>query len=443
MTSPATAKRTTGEAGRAWRCRPNRPKCRAMITGTAVSMLVLSACGATSATAQARAAGVGTDAPSLATPLATSVRASGGTWATVAMGDLGQPLNTFWQLLFRPDGPGSWSDRVEATAVATNGGLVLAGGGGPLIVGVRPSHDLTFSPLIATTDGGRSWSNGLLDQGLASRPGALAGGPSGRALAITDSRGGAEVVQDTGNLSSWQPLVTARALASTASGRACDPGAITSVGYLSSTAVVGTSCRRPGEAGIFVQRGGTWLPTGPALAPRTGPSGFGPAGFGPSGSERAEVLGLVPSGSGLAALIGLSAASSGARVVGTTTRPATNLVAAWASRNGTWRASPAFGLGTGSRLVSFGGTPAGGVFALVDAPRGDMELAIAAGPTSGWHRLPAPPKTTATVALLPGGTVDALAVKNTVLTVWALSPGTTGWVKAQVLNVPVQFGSSS
>ena len=62
----------------------------------------------------------------LPTPLATSVPAGGGTWATVAMGDLGQPLNTFWQLLFRPAGTNSWSDRVEATAVATNGGLVLA-----------------------------------------------------------------------------------------------------------------------------------------------------------------------------------------------------------------------------------------------------------------------------------------------------------------------------
>ena len=118
------------------------------------------------------------EAPSVPTPLATSVRGSGGTWATVAMGDLGQPLNTFWQLMFRPDGSGKWTDHVEATATATNGGLVLAGGGGPLIVGVRPSNDLTFSPLISTTNAGRSWSNGLLDEGLASRPDALAGGPA-------------------------------------------------------------------------------------------------------------------------------------------------------------------------------------------------------------------------------------------------------------------------
>ncbi len=68
---------------------------------------------------------------------------------------------------------------------------------------------------------------------------------------------------------------------------------------------------------------------------------------------------------------------------------------------------------------------------------------MAQNSTSRWDQLPAPPKTTATVAFLRGGTVDALAVKRAVLTVWALSPGTTRWAKAQVLNVPIQFGSSS
>ena len=87
-----------------------------------------------SAAAAAPSANAGAGPPSLPTslalptPLATSVPAGGGTWATVAMGDLGQPLNTFWQLLFRPAGT-MWSDHVEATAVATNGGLVLASGG--------------------------------------------------------------------------------------------------------------------------------------------------------------------------------------------------------------------------------------------------------------------------------------------------------------------------
>ncbi len=386
--------------------------------------------GGVIATAQAPAVGGTAGAEPLPTPLATSVRASGGTWATVAMGDLGQPLNTFWQLLFRPDGPASWSDRVEATAVATNGGLVLAGGGQALVVGVRPSNLLRFSPLIATTTAGRSWSNGLLGQGLAPRPAALATAPGDRALAIVEGRGGTRVVRATGNLLSWQPVTTARALASGSSGRACDPGPVTAVGYLASAAVVGTSCRRPGQAGVFVQNGGTWLRGGPPIPP---------------GSGRAEVLGLVPEGGGLAALIGLSPAES---TGGATETTGTSLIASWASpsglgASGKWRSSAALSLGTGVGLVSFGPTTGGGIFAVLTSPKGGMELAVAQNPASGWDQLPAPPKTTATVAFLRGGTVDALAVKRTVLTVWALSPGTTRWAKAQVLNVPIQFGSSS
>jgi hypothetical protein len=435
-----------------------RPGRRVLTAGTALPVFVLGAGfvlgtgGATSAAAQDRGLGVASasgaagvpgvgEAPSVPTPLATSVRANGGTWATVAMGDLGQPLNTFWQLMFHPDGAGKWTDHVEATATATNGGLVLAGGGGSLIVGVRPSNDLTFSPLISTTNGGRSWSDGLLDQGLASRPEALAAGPGGRALAIVEGRGGAEVVRSNGNLTTWQPLMTARALAAVPSGRTCDPATITSVGYLAGAAVLGTSCQRSGQSAIFVQQGETWHQAGPPRSSSSGPYQRG----------RAEVLGLMPDGGGLAALVGLAppgtkeggAKEGGAKERGAATTLDPGFVVAWATTSGIWRTSPAYSLGTGHHLASFGATPAGGVFVLGQGPSGGMALAVAGGPGLSWRDLPAPPNSTATVAFLPGGTVDALAVKSTTLTVWALSPGTTSWAKAQVLDVPVQFGSSS
>ncbi|HTT92932.1 MAG TPA: hypothetical protein VMF65_25485 [Acidimicrobiales bacterium] len=404
---------------------PHRAGRRAAVAGTGLATLIFGLGGASSAGAQA--GGAGAAGPAFSTPLATSVQAGGGTWATVAMGNLKQPLNTFWQLMFRPDGSSTWSDRVEATAVATNGGLVMAAGANALVVGVRPSNDLTFSPLISTTNAGRSWSNGLLDQGLASRPRALALGPGGRALAVVEGRGGAEVVRGTGNLSSWQPLATTRALASAPAGRACSPSAITSVGFLSSTAVIGSSCQRPGEAGIFMENGHSWKLSGPNLASRAG---------------RAEVLGLMPAQGGLATLLGLTAAARGV-----TGAPATgpSLVAAWAGSNGKWRTSAPLGLGNNGRLVSFGAASAAGdgIFALTASPDGRMELAVTSGPRPVWEHFPAPPQTTATVAFLPGGTIDALAVHNVVLTVWALSSGSSAWVKRQVLDVPVQFGSSS
>jgi hypothetical protein len=97
----------------------------------------------------------------------------------------GQPRSAgkhVWQLLFRPAGTASWSDQVESTATATNGGLVLASAGGrSLIVGVRPAEDFTFSPLISTDDAARSWSNGLLTDGLAAHPDALATDAAGHA----------------------------------------------------------------------------------------------------------------------------------------------------------------------------------------------------------------------------------------------------------------------
>ena len=92
-------------------------------------------------------------APTFTTPLATSLPTSAGTWASVPMGHLDQPLNTFWQLLFRPSGGGPWSSHVQATAVATNGGLVLASPhASGLIAGVLPSNLLTFSPLIYSVE---------------------------------------------------------------------------------------------------------------------------------------------------------------------------------------------------------------------------------------------------------------------------------------------------
>ena len=62
--------------------------------------------------------------------------------------------NNFWQLFVRPAGTTRWK-LVTPPGVADNGGLVLADGGQSLVTGFRPSQYLTYSPLIATRDGGR------------------------------------------------------------------------------------------------------------------------------------------------------------------------------------------------------------------------------------------------------------------------------------------------
>ena len=93
-------------------------------------------------------------APSLDTSLDTTA----GTWAAVVMGGSAAQDNNFWQLFIRPAGSTRWK-LVTPPGTADNGGLVLADAGGSLITGFRPSQNLTYTPLIQTSDGGQAWAS--------------------------------------------------------------------------------------------------------------------------------------------------------------------------------------------------------------------------------------------------------------------------------------------
>jgi hypothetical protein len=357
-------------------------------------------------------------APALATPLATSLPTSAGTWATVPMGHLEQPLNTFWQLLFRPVGGGSWSNHVEATAVATNGGIVLASPHGTsLIAGLLPSNLLTFSPLIYSASAGRSWSNGLLPEGLAARPDALAASSLAQGLALVSGHAGTQVLASAGSLSVWRTAVTQNELAATPAGRACGVAAVTAVAYLGTNPLVGASCARPGLAGLFVQRAGGWQLLQGAL----------PAAL---ARDRVEVLALDSVGSGIGALL---AASGGA---GQTVLIAARYAA------GSWASSTPLPVSASQQVSSFGPTGSDGAFVLLTSSARPAQLAIANGPAAVWQQLPPPPAGTATVAFGPAASVEALAAAGTVLDIWALEPRVRVWVHRQTMNVPIEYGSS-
>ena len=117
--------------------------------------------------------------PAAATaPLATSMTEAGGeAWAIVAMGGPAAAENAFWELFTRPAGSTRW-ELDTPPGVADNGGLVASGSGSALTVAVRPSQRLTFSPLAATTDGGKTWGTGLIDAPVAAVPDALAPVPA-------------------------------------------------------------------------------------------------------------------------------------------------------------------------------------------------------------------------------------------------------------------------
>lgn len=375
----------------------------------------ISGCSTASSTDGSSAAAV----TAIPTPLSTSLTTAKGTWVAVPMGHLNQPLNTFWQLFYRADGSSSWTNEVEATAVATNGGLVLASAeDGSLVVGVRPSERLTFSPLIATPNSGRSWSNGVLNEGLAPHPDALATISSGQSLALVSGRGGTAVLESAGNLSTWRTLTTESVL-SAGPGRACDLTAVDAVAFMGGRALVGASCARSGTVGMFSERPNGWQPIGPAL-----PSAIA------HGSVQVLALHAVSGG-----ILALLAVSSGGRA---------RLVTAWTGDVGqSWSVSGTLLLASPERVTSFGLATGGGMFVLLSRPSGAESLDVLATPTSGWRQLPPPPTGTATVAVGPKATTQALAVDEGVLTVWSLAAGSGRWAKGQVINVPIPYGSSS
>jgi hypothetical protein len=374
----------------------------------ALSVLSLAACGSSVPVPAAPAA------PSIPTPLATSVQTPSGTWATVAMGHLEQPLNTFWQLLFRPAAGATWSNHVQATAVATNGGLVLASEGSGLVVGVRPTNLLTFSPLIFTSDAGRSWSTGLLSQGLAASPDALAADSATHLLALVSARGEEPVLQSSTGLSGWRTSTSAAALGATTPGRACGLATLTAVAYVAGTPLAGGSCSRQGVIGVFADRDGGW-----SLLDASAPGALE--------HERIEVLALHGAGGGAAALLGVSDGSS------------SSLVAA-RYEAGRWSVSQPLAVSGSEHLSSIAAAGEGGFFALLDGSSQQPQLYLASA--AGWRQLPPPPAGTATVALGPASSVEALAVREALLSIWTLAAHGRGWAHRQTIRVPIEYSSS-
>jgi hypothetical protein len=122
----------------------------------------------------------------------------------------------------------------------------------------------------------------------------------------------------------------------------------------------------------------------------------------------------------------------------------TSLVAAWSDDGGqSWTTSPALALAGGQQLVSYGLAGPSEIFVLTDHGSGAPGLNLADGPGSAWEHIAPPPAGTATIAPGTAGTLDALVTDDTVLSVWTLAPKATRWVKGQVIDVPIQFGSSS
>jgi hypothetical protein len=367
----------------------------ASVTGT--SMLAGCAGGGTGASAAPAPAGTA----SLVTSMTT---ANGATWAIVAMGGSAAGANQFWELFARAAASDRW-ELITPPGVASNGGLVAAGGPATLSVAFRPSQGLTFSPLAVTSDAGKTWRTGLIDAPVASDPDALAAG-AGAMLALL---GDGTVEQGETVGASWTRLAAPGAIASSAAGRQCHVTSLTAVAYApSGTPLAAASCARPGVTGIFARSGTAWQAVGPVLAGR-----------------QVTVLRLTAIAAGDLALL-QARAGSGA-----------TLLAAWTSDGTRWTVSAPLAVGTGR--VAASGTGSGGAAWVLLADGRAYEVS---GPGSAWRRLPSPPSGTAALAAGPGDAYEALAVASGKLTVYRLSPA-DAWDKLQTLSVPIQYGSSS
>jgi hypothetical protein len=354
----------------------------------------------------------GASVPAVTSPLVTSLAgADGVAWSIVTMGGAGQQ-NGFWELLARPAGSTHWT-LVTPPGVADNGGLVAAApaAGQRLDIAVRPSQNLTFSPLALTADGGRTWATGLIDAPVAPVPDALAA--NGRTMLALLSDGTIDQAAAPGT--SWTPLAAPGAVAGSAAGRSCHVTGLTGIALtMSGTPLAAASCARPGVTGIFAftPSTGTWRAAGPALT-------------GPLAARQVQVLRLTATTAGDVAL--LQAGTGGTA----------NLLTAWTSDGTRWTVSSPLPGGPGQIRAS-GTGPGGTAWVLMS----DGRAAAVPGPGAAWRELPRLPSGTAVLAAGPHGSFDALATSGGTLTVFQLTAAGP-WVKTQVISVPIQYGSSS
>jgi hypothetical protein len=324
----------------------------------------------------------------------------------------------FWELFRLPAGGTRWALDTPPAA-ATNGAIAAAAGpGGALVAGIHPSEALSFSPVIATADGGRTWQAGAPDPGLAQVPDALAAAPQGgRLIALDQGRPGPAAAAAASSVAarSWTTLTTQHDLAAAPAARACAVTQLTAAAFSpAGVPVLGAACGHRGAAGIFALAGGTWQAAGPPL----------PAAL---RGGAVTVLRLTRAGGRLTALLQAGAGRAAA------------LAAAWTADGRTWTVSPPLPV-PGAAVLSSSFGPDGAAAVVLSGRR----AVLLAGPGASWQRLPALPAAPhVTLARPTGGGVMALATNGSVLTVWRLARAGGAWQQAQRTTVPIESGSSA
>jgi hypothetical protein len=375
----------------------------------AAGLLAVGACGTQAPSPPESAAGSSATGPG-ASSMATSIAGSLDSWAIVPMA----ASPAFWQVFARAANSAAWK-LVTPPGVAINGGIVAsADGASALTVAVRPSDDLTFSPLAATANGGASWSSGgPIDAAVAASPGAL--GAAGNRLVALLSDGTIETSSDAGT--TWSVTARPGAIAASPAARGCGGAVrVTSVsfGATGTDVLAGGTCGTGRTTALFSYSPGTgWQRVSLPVSGRLVRFAAGTALV----QAKAGLIALFDGGYGWYAYAPLAATPQA-------------VPAGWHAS----AALPAPGPVTASGALALGGD-----WVLLSGGR----AATISGPGQQWTPLPPVPAKTAVLASGPDEAVDALSVSGATLTVWRLATAATVWSKVQTIKVPIQYGSSS
>ncbi len=387
-------------------------------------------------------------------PLSSSIASDSEASASLAMGHLEDPANTFWQVMARASASSAWKVATPP-GIATNGGLATSKGtSGVLNSVVLPYSGLRFSSFAQSTDNGERWTRAATVPGpVLSAPDAVTSLEAGSEVAallsgtwsVADSPSGLTrqsgqgqtVVVASGPLTHWSALTTTEDLSSVAP--ECHLQALTAVlagpdGRL----VVGGRCGNPGHFGLFGQ---------PAAA--AGPDALGArwtwltAGVVVPGMESAvgisTVIRIDHTVTGLGLLLGTTREGRRALVY---------VSAPWPPGDdapGSWSFSPFLPVPPGWSLVATGtGTSTLALAGAVVLLRHGAALKVLVTGAGGvnWTSTPPPPSGTTDV-VLQAGTVTALVPAGSDLSTYRWIPGTTIWTKRPSVTVSIQYGSSN
>ena len=352
----------------------------------------------------------------IAAPMVASSTSSSTAWAIVVMGKNDGHHDLFPEL-FNTTSTSRWQ-LATPPGVADNGGLFLGTGTQTsALAGIGTSQALAFSPLAYTASSGRNWVPGGLEFGLARVPSAIALGPGQSAAVLVTKSGRIVGLRRTGSLEQWSQLVTTGTLSSVKS--SCGVNALNAVAITSSSQyLVGTTCARPHSVGVFADVRGRWTASSAQIPPALSHASF-------------ETIRLTNNAVGV----------DGMFVARTTST--TELVAGWlANKSSTWTLSSGISLAANSQVLSTGEGPGAQQFALIRTGSNVVALISNGGPHA-WQRLGGLPADTQSLAFEPNGTLDALVVHASALTIWRdVTSAGSGFAKVQTITVPIQYGSS-